>query len=135
MSESIRQKKFARLLQRELSEILQNKIEGLEKTIITVSSVRVTPDLSIARVYLTAYPDAQLPALIRYLNDETGSVRYMLAERIKDNVKSMPSLVFFRDDSLETANSIDQLLAKAKETESNQDEEELKKQYKDLDDN
>jgi ribosome-binding factor A len=135
MSESIRQKKFARLLQRELSEILQNKIEGLEKTIITVSSVRVTPDLSIARVYLTAFPDAQLPVLIRYLNDEKGSVRYILAERIKDNVKTMPSLMFFKDDSLETANTIDQLLAKAKETESNQDEEELKKQYKDLEDN
>jgi ribosome-binding factor A len=134
MSESIRQKKFARLLQRELSEILQNKIEGLEKTIVTVSSVRVTPDLSIARVYLTAFPDEQLPVLIRYLNDEAGSVRFILAERIKDNVKSMPSLTFFRDDSLETANTIDQLLAKAKETESKQDEEALKKQYKDLDD-
>jgi hypothetical protein len=46
----------------------------------------------------------------------------------------MPSLTFFRDDSLETANTIDQLLAKAKETESKQDEEALKKQYKDLDD-
>ena len=133
MSESIRQKKFARVIQRELSNILQNKIEGLEGIIVTVSQVRVTPDLSLARVYLSAFPDNQLNLLLRYLEDEKGSVRFKLAEQIRDTVRIMPDLEFFKDDTLETANTIDRLLEQARATESNQDEEELKKHYKDLD--
>ena len=78
MNETTRQKKFARSIQKELSEILQREIDGLEGSIITVSHVYVTADFSIARVYLTCYPSAKQTILIKYLNDETGKVRFSI---------------------------------------------------------
>lgn len=133
MSETTRQKKFARAIQKELSEILQREIDGLDGTLVTVCHVYVTADFSIARVYLTCYPTAIQSVLVKYLNDETGKVRFKLAGRIRNIAKVTPELHFFEDDTLETANKIDELLNNALQNQSIQDEEVLKATYKNYD--
>ena len=108
--ETTRQKKFARTVQKELSQLLNRPIEGLDTMMITVTHVRVTPDLQIARAYITCFPEGQLKLLLRYLNEEQRKYRHELAGRIKD-IRSIPTLEFYEDDTLAVANRIDELLS------------------------
>ncbi len=109
--ESTRQKKISRLLQKELAEILRQKtIEIAPGKMITVTTVRVSPDLGVARVYLSIFPSADDDSVLEKTISHTKSIRYELGLKIRNQMRVIPELNFFRDDSLDYIENIDSLL-------------------------
>jgi len=109
MSESIVQKKIAKLIQKEISEILQRG-EYIVGGLITVSVVRMTADLGLAKIYITVFPDALLNSTVEELNKRDWEVRKKLGSRIRNKMRKMPEIRFYVDDSFIEAKKIDQLL-------------------------
>lgn len=110
MSESIVQKKTARLIQQELSELLGRNYPGIEATILTVSVVRISPDLGLAKVFISVLPDALLEETVRFLNEEVYEVRHRLSQRIRNKMRRVPDLMFHMDDSFREADRINKLM-------------------------
>ena len=112
MEESHRQKKIGGILQKDLVEVLQGAATkgGLKGVIISVSKVNVTADLSIAKVYLSIFPNKEAAELLIGIRSNTPLIRHELAQRTKNQLRRMPNLEFFIDDSLEYIERIDQSL-------------------------
>ncbi len=108
--ESNRQAKIARLLQKELSEIFRQQTAKTHGVIVSVSAVRVSPDLSIARAYLSVFPSDKAPEMIESINKSARTVRYELAQRVRYQLRKTPELQFYLDDSLDYIENIDKLL-------------------------
>ena len=108
--ETTRQQKIARLLQKELSEIFRVQTAKMGGVLVSVSAVRVSPDLSIARAYLSIFPSERANEIIESINHSTRSVRYELAQRVRYQLRKTPELTFFIDDSLDYIEHIDSLL-------------------------
>ena len=108
--ETTRQQKIARLLQKELSEIFRVQTAKMGGVLVTVSAVRVSPDLSIARAYLSIFPSERANEIIESINHSARSVRYELAQRVRYQLRKTPELTFFIDDSLDYIEHIDSLL-------------------------
>ena len=115
MKESNRQKKFSRLVQRELSEIMQREIEVPGNPIITPTVVRSSPDLRDCKIYVSIFPDEKIQETEEYLLDNLREIRQLLARRIGKQVRFIPDLRIFLDDSHSYAANIDQLFDKIKE--------------------
>ena len=79
-------------------------------TLVSVSTVRVSPDLSIAKVYLSIFPPEKSKEILENIKRQTKTVRYDLAQQIKETLRKCPDLQFFLDDSLDYAENIDRLL-------------------------
>lgn len=109
--ESTRQAKIARLIQKELSEIFRQQTAKLRGTLVSVSSVRVSPDLSTARAYLSIFPSDKAGEVIDSINASAKTVRYELAQRVRYQLRRTPELFFHLDDSLDYIENIDNLLA------------------------
>lgn len=109
--ESTRQAKIARLLQKELSEIFRLQTAKTHGFIVSVSSVKVSPDLSIARAYLSVFPSAKAQELIESINHNARTIRYELAQRVRFQLRKTPELSFYLDDSLDYIQNIDNLLS------------------------
>ena len=105
-----RQQKIARLLQKELSEIFRVQTAKMGGVLVSVSAVRVSPDLSIARAYLSIFPSERANEIIESINHSARSVRYELAQRVRYQLRKTPELTFFIDDSLDYIEHIDSLL-------------------------
>lgn len=110
--ESTRQAKIARLLQKELSEIFRAQTAATHGVIISVTTVRVSPDLSVAKAYLSVFPPEKGKEMIESINDNARTIRYELAQRVRFQLRKTPELSFFLDDSLDYLENIDNLLAK-----------------------
>ncbi len=110
--ESTRQAKIARLLQKELSEIFRLQTAKTHGVLVSVSTVRVSPDLSIARAYLSVFPSGKADEIIESVNANTRSIRYELAQRVRHQLRKTPELYFHIDDSLDYVDNIDRLLNK-----------------------
>jgi ribosome-binding factor A len=111
--ESTRQLKYSRLLQKELSEIFQREgTTKFGKVLITVTRVRISPDLSQARVYVSLFGTNDREALLKKIKEEGKEIRNALAQKIKHQARVVPNLDFFIDDSLDYAERIDELLKK-----------------------
>ena len=109
--ESIRQNKIARLLQKELAEIFQKESRNLFKgKLITVTVVRVTPDLSLAKVYLSIYPLKENDNFSTIVNQSAKTIRNFLGKRIRHQLRVIPELSFYQDDSLDYIENITNLL-------------------------
>ncbi len=108
--ETTRQQKIARLLQKELSEIFRVQTAKMGGVLVSVSAVRVSPDLSIARAYLSIFPSERANEIIESINHSARSVRYQLAQRVRYQLRKTPELTFFIDDSLDYIEHIDSLL-------------------------
>ncbi len=109
--ESQRQSKVARLVQKELADIFQKQGNTLfGGGMISVTVVRMTPDLSIARVYLSLFPSEKAPELFELVEAQTKTIRHELGRRVKNQLRQVPELQFFIDDSIDYANRIDDLL-------------------------
>ena len=108
--ETTRQAKIARLLQKELSEIFRMQTAKTHGTLVSVSTVRVSPDLSIARAYLSIFPSAKAPEMIESINKSAKTIRYELAKRVRYQLRKTPELAFYLDDSLDYIENIDNLL-------------------------
>ncbi|WP_299332995.1 30S ribosome-binding factor RbfA [uncultured Psychroserpens sp.] len=112
MEETQRQKKIGGILQQDLAEVLQKAATdgGLRGVIISVSKVSVTTDLSIAKVYLSIFPNKEADELIKGIRSNTSLIRHELAQRTRNQLRRMPSLEFFIDDSLEYIEGIERSL-------------------------
>lgn len=108
--ETTRQAKIARLLQKELSEIFRLQTAKMRGTLVSVSAVRVSPDLSIARVYLSVFPSAKAQEMLESINSSAKTIRYELAQRVRYQLRKTPELAFYIDDSLDYIENIDNLL-------------------------
>ncbi|MCH5216022.1 MAG: 30S ribosome-binding factor RbfA [Muribaculaceae bacterium] len=108
--ETTRQLKIARLIQKELSEIFRIETSKMGNALVSVSTVRVSPDLSIARIYLSVFPSGKAQETIDTVNRMTKSIRYNLAQKVRYQLRKTPELTFFLDDSLDYIDHIDQLL-------------------------
>ena len=108
---STRQSKIERLLQRDLGDIFQKGTSTLFKgKMVTVTQVRVSPDLSSARVYLSLFPVDDKQEFIDYINDLEGQIRFDLGKRVRHQLRKVPALSFFVDDSLDYIENLDNLL-------------------------
>jgi len=108
--ESTRQAKIARLLQKELSEYFRGLTSSMGGVLVSVTSVRVSPDLSIARAYLSIFPSERAEELLGNVNKSTKTVRFDLAKKLRFQLRKMPELTFLLDDSLDYIEHIDNLL-------------------------
>jgi len=110
--ESNRQKKIGGILQQDLADVLQGAATrgGMKGIIISVSKVNVTTDLSIAKVYLSIFPNKEAEELIKGIRSNTPLIRHELAQRTKHQLRRMPHLEFFVDDSLEYIDRIEKSL-------------------------
>ena len=112
--DTTRQQKISRLVQKELSEIFRRETAKTRGTLVSVSSVRVSPDLSIANVRLSIFPSENAPAIMESINASEKSIRYELAQQVRYQLRRCPELKFHIDDSLDYIDHIDELLAKDK---------------------
>jgi len=112
LEESHRQKKIGGILQQDLVDVLQGAATkgGMRGIIISVSKVNVTADLSIAKVYLSIFPNKEGAELLKGIRSNTPLIRHELAQRTKNQLRRMPNLEFFIDDSLEYIERIDKSL-------------------------
>lgn len=109
--ESTRQKKIGRLLQKELAEIFRRRTAELAPgRMITVTAVRVSPDMSLARIYLSIFPSEGSDKIIGSIKEHIGSVRYDLGREVHNQLRIIPELAIFPDDSLDYIDNIDKLL-------------------------
>lgn len=111
MSGTVRQQKFNRLIQKELSDIFQRDKRGiLENAFLTVTEVRVSPDLSVAKVYLSMTLAKDKNGLLEKINVRKNEIRKALGDRIRNQARIIPHLVFFIDEVDETATKMDALI-------------------------
>lgn len=110
--ETTRQAKISRLLQKELSEIFRQQTAKTHGVIVSVSTVRVSPDLSIARAYLSVFPSDKGQEMITSINNSAKTIRYELAQKVRYQLRKTPELQFYLDDSLDYIENIDRLLEK-----------------------
>ena len=113
MQSNNRVSKVSRLIQKELSNVfnidLSNQFSGI---IISVTTVRITPDFSEARVFLSVFPLEKPNEFIKVINDNKQFIRGKLGSRIKNQFRKVPKLIFFLDDSAEFSNEIEELIKK-----------------------
>ena len=110
--ETTRQNKISRLIQKELSEIFLLQTKAMNGVLVSVSAVRISPDMSIARVYLSVFPSEKSQEIVKNINDNMKSIRFELGTRVRHQLRIIPELKFFVDDSLDYVERIDELLKK-----------------------
>lgn len=108
--ESTRQAKIARLIQKELSEILRQQTAKTNGILVSVSAVRVSPDLSIARAYLSIFPSDKAKEILENINRSARTIRYELGQKVRFQLRKIPELAFHLDDSLDYIENINHLL-------------------------
>lgn len=110
--ETNRQKKIGSVLQNDLVDILQGEIRknGITNLIISVSKVSVTTDLSVAKVYLSVFPTDKGPEILAAIKSNTPLIKHDLSQRVKLQLRKVPNLTFYIDDSLDYIEKIDQAL-------------------------
>lgn len=116
MEETNRQRKIAGVLQQDLMDVLQRAAQdGMRGVLISVSKVSVTPDLGVAKVYLSVFPSDKREEIIKGVTSNTVLIRHELAQRTRNQLRRMPELLFFADDSLDYIEEIDKSLKGADE--------------------
>ena len=110
--ETTRQNKIARLIKKELSEIFLLQTKSMPGVLVSVSIVRISPDMSYARVYLSVFPSERSEEIVKNINANMKSIRFELGNRVRHQLRIIPELKFFVDDSLDYAEKIDELLKK-----------------------
>ncbi|MEG1587074.1 MAG: 30S ribosome-binding factor RbfA [Bacteroidales bacterium] len=108
--ETTRQSKIGRLLQKELSEIFRNQTKMMPGVLISVSAVRVSPDLGVAKVYLSIFPSDKANELLENIRANAKNIRHEVAQIVRFQLRKMPELTFYIDDSLDYIEKIDSLL-------------------------
>jgi len=109
--DSTRQNKFARLIQKEIADLFQKEGSNFYgHSFVTVTKAKVTPDLSIARIYLSIFKDKDPNAVINHLKHQKHLIRKKLGNKIKNQARIIPELEFYLDDSLDYAEKIDNIM-------------------------
>jgi ribosome-binding factor A len=109
--ESTRQKKVSRLIQKELADIfLRKNNEFAPGKLVSITIVRVSPDLSFAKVFLSVFPSVNQDEVIAAIKDHTAKIRFELGQKVRTQLRIVPEIAFFVDDSLDYIDKIDKLL-------------------------
>ncbi len=122
--ETKRQAKISRLLQKELSEIFRRQTASMGGVLVSVSAVRVSPDLGLAKAYLSIFPPERSQEILANIKAQGKTVRYELAQAVKQILRKCPELQFYLDDSLDYIENIDRLLGPHKQDSEEKKEEE-----------
>ena len=113
MAGNTRQLKFARLIQKEISDIFQRDKRGiLDNAFVTVAEVKVSPDLGVAKIYISMMLAKDKAAVLEKITKRKGEIRKALGEKIRKQVRIIPELIFFLDEVEENAQRMDTLLNK-----------------------
>jgi len=111
--ESTRQKKVSRLIQKEIAEMFLRKgIEYAPGKMISVTKVRVSPDLSFARIFISIFPSGNKEEVLEGITEHVHKIRFELGHKVRSQLRIVPELAFFIDDSLDYIDKIDKLLKK-----------------------
>ncbi|SNR56356.1 ribosome-binding factor A [Lutibacter agarilyticus] len=109
--ETNRQKKIAGVLQKDLADVLQHAAQdGMKGVIISVTKVNVTSDLGQAKVFLSVFPQLKREIILKGVQENTATIRYEMAKRTRNQLRRMPELSFYIDDSLDYIEDIDNAL-------------------------
>ncbi len=110
--ETQRQKKIAGIIQKDMAEVLQRAATdgGLKGTLISVSKVYITSDLSIAKVYVSIFPNDKASELLEGMKSNEPLIKHELAQRTKNQLRRVPNLTFYLDDSLDYIDGIEKSL-------------------------
>ncbi|MCD8173617.1 MAG: 30S ribosome-binding factor RbfA [Alistipes sp.] len=109
--ETTRQQKVGRQIQKDISEIFIREAAGIfPGAMVTVTAVRMTPDLAIARVYLSVFPFEKRDVVMAALGKNNRLIRKVVGTRVRNQLKQVPELEFYIDDSLEYIENIEKLL-------------------------
>ena len=110
-TESTRQKKVARLVQKEVAEIFLRKgNEYAPGKLISITKVRVSPDLSFAKIYISIFPSANQNEILIAVQEHAHKIRFELGQKVRTQLRIVPDIVFYIDDSLDYIDKIDKLL-------------------------
>ena len=107
-----RQNRISRLLQKELASIFQTQTRMMHGVLVSVTRVKVSPDLSICTSYLSIFPSEKGDELLKNINANEKTIRYELGQHVHNQLRIIPELRFFIDDSLDYLERIDELLKK-----------------------
>lgn len=107
-----RQARISRLLQKELADIFQSQTRMMRGVLVSVTRVKISPDLSICTAYLSVFPSDKGEEMLENIRGNEKSVRYELGTRVRNQLRIIPELRFFLDDSLDYLEKIDGLLKK-----------------------
>ena len=111
MSGTTRQQKYAKLIQKELSEIFQRDKRGiLDNAFVTIADVKMNPDLSVAKVYISMLLAKEKEKVLENINKHKSELRKALGDRIGKQVRIVPELIFYKDELEENANRMDDLI-------------------------
>lgn len=109
--DSKRQTQVAGIIQEELAKIIQFKFSGLVPgRLLTITGVRMTPDLGVARIYLSIFPSNDAENIVKEINKNVSKIRYELGNAIRNDVRRIPELVFYHDGSLDEVERIEKAL-------------------------
>lgn len=109
--ESTRQKKVSRLLQKELADIFIRKGSELSHgSLVSITKVRISPDLSSARVYISVFPAKNQEEVLKTVQDHNTRIRFELGQKIRTQLRIVPETTYLIDDSLDYIDNIDKLL-------------------------
>ena len=112
-SETTRQQKVARQIQKDLAEIIRARgMSAYDGALVTVSGVKISPDLALAKVYVSIFPSAKAQDVMHRLEEENSRLRGELGRRIAKQLRIVPEIAFYLDDSLDYVEHIDELLKK-----------------------
>lgn len=121
--ETIKQKQMGKLVQISLSEVFGNEArEILESALVTVTHVIMTPDLALARVYLSIYNTPDSKTILDYININKKAIRGILGNKIKNKVRHIPNLDFYIDDTLDEVFKLEQIFKEIHEKERKKEE-------------
>lgn len=109
--DSIRQNKVSRLIQKDLSDMFQYECkEYAAGAMLSITTVRVSPDLSYAKIYVSIFPSNLTEPVMKSLDENNKNIRFLLGKKIGKQMRIIPELRFFQDDSLDYIEKIDELL-------------------------
>ncbi|MGD0583718.1 MAG: 30S ribosome-binding factor RbfA [Bacteroidales bacterium] len=109
--ESTRQKKVSRLIQKEMAELLIRKNNEIAPgKLVSVTIVRVSPDLSFAKVFLSIFPSVNQAEILNTIKEHASKLRFELGQKVRTQLRIVPEIAFYIDDSLDYIDKIDKLL-------------------------
>lgn len=125
MAAGSRQKKFSRLIQKDLGEIFQKQMGNeFGRSFITVTDVEMSPDLSIAKIYLSLMLSEDPKETLKEIQIKKSEIRKHLGNKIGKQVRIVPELIFYIDETIEQANKIESIISKLNIPPAEEDEEE-----------
>lgn len=118
--DSTRQQKVSKLIQKELGDVFQHESRNLfGSAFITITEVQISPDMSIAKIYLSILAVKDVKKMLEQIKENVKPLRKELGIRVKNQLRIVPNLTFFIDDTVERADRIDQLLKGTRKPENN----------------